>query len=107
MTDVLEILETDTEAKGQATRYRKSDQLYCEVTSILGYSDDRRFRRQCRAIFQLYAFPVMRVRMYHEPDGWKVGQIFPTSISQLREGRLPRPDRRRRPAPRCRGADRH
>ena len=66
-------------------RYRQGDQPYCEITSILGRTEDRRFRRQCRAIFQVYSFPLLRVRMFREPDGWKVGQIFPLSLSQLGE----------------------
>lgn len=64
-------------------RYKKSEQTYQEVTAIFGRPLDKRFRRQAAAIFKVYSFPLLRIRMYNDEDGWKVGQIFPTSLQQL------------------------
>ncbi|MDA1313485.1 MAG: RimK family protein [Acidobacteria bacterium] len=77
------VLESSSTKQAGGPRYRKSSQVYCEVTSIFGQTLDRRFRRQTSAIFKAYAFPILRVRMYQEDRDWKVGQIFPISLGQL------------------------
>jgi len=77
------ILESSTRNQTDGPLYRKATQSYCEVTSIFGHTLDRRFRRQTSAIFKVYAFPLLRVRMYREDGDWKVGQVFPVSLGQL------------------------
>jgi glutathione synthase/RimK-type ligase-like ATP-grasp enzyme len=81
-----EILEATERSDGQkgGVHYRASSQAYVEITSVFGKTLDRRFQRQARTIFRLYSFPLMRIRMYHEPEDWKVGQIFPASLAQLK-----------------------
>ena len=64
-------------------RYRRSEHAYCETTAVFGKTLDRRFQRQTAAIFKVYAFPLLRIRMYNEADEWKVGQIFPATLQQL------------------------
>jgi len=81
--EVLEAEASSAEKEASKVRYRQSDRNYCESTVILGKTTDRRFRRHCRTVFEVYSFPLLRVRMYHEPDGWKVGQVFPASLAQL------------------------
>jgi glutathione synthase/RimK-type ligase-like ATP-grasp enzyme len=64
--------------------FEATDRGYVDVTSVLGRTVDERFRRQCAAIFKVYAFPLLRVRMYESEDGWRVGQIYPATVHQLR-----------------------
>lgn len=77
------VLESSPSKRSGGPRYRPSTQSYSEVTSIFGHTLDTRFRRQASAIFKAYAFPLLRIRMYQEEDGWKVGQIFPIPLAQL------------------------
>lgn len=84
-----EVLESVTEqgdnGSGDATtvRFREVDHAYEEITAVFGQTEDRRFRRQAKAVFGVYSFPILRIRMYREPDGWKVGQIFPGALNHL------------------------
>ncbi len=73
------------EIEGDTVRYEHGAHQYAETTAVLGKTLDERFRRQCAAVFKVYAVPVLRLRMYREPedDTWQVGQIFPTSLGQL------------------------
>jgi glutathione synthase/RimK-type ligase-like ATP-grasp enzyme len=68
-----------------ATRYERGPQRYVETTAVLGKTLDDRFRRQCSAVFKVYSVPLLRIRMYQEPeeDTWQVGQIFPAHLGQL------------------------
>ncbi len=86
-SEILEAAERNDEQKGgEAVHYRPSTHAYIEITSVFGKTLDRRFQRQARTIFRLYSFPLMRIRMYHESEGWKVGQIFPATLAQLKPG---------------------
>jgi glutathione synthase/RimK-type ligase-like ATP-grasp enzyme len=86
-SEILEAAERNDQQKdSDSVHYRPSTQAYVEITSVFGRTLDRRFQRQARTIFRLYSLPLMRVRMYHEPEGWKVGQIFPAALSQLKPG---------------------
>lgn len=69
--------------EGGQVRYERAVKAYLEATCVFGKTLDRRFRKQCVAIFKVYAFPLLRVRFYEEEDGWKVGQTFPASLDQL------------------------
>lgn len=64
-------------------RYEQSPKPYCETTGVFGKTLDERFRKYCAAIFKFYAFPLLRVRIYAEEDGWKVGQLFPVALHEL------------------------
>ena len=77
------VLEHKEREEGEAPRYRAADLHYVEALAVLGRCRDRRFQRAVRTVFSVYAFPLLRVRFYHEEDGWKVGQIFPASPGQL------------------------
>jgi glutathione synthase/RimK-type ligase-like ATP-grasp enzyme len=86
-SDILEATErVDGQKGGESVNYRPSTQAYLEITSVFGKTHDRRFQRQARSIFRLYSFPLMRIRLYHESEGWKVGQIFPIGLPQLKPG---------------------
>ncbi len=69
-------------------RYKPVAHSYREITSVFGKTPERLFRRQVATIFKIYSFPLFKIRMYREEKDWKVGQIFPTSISQLRPNEL-------------------
>jgi glutathione synthase/RimK-type ligase-like ATP-grasp enzyme len=86
-SEVLEATEHGDREKGSdGVHYRVGKQAYIEITSVFGKTLDRRFQRQARAIFRLYSFPLMRIRMYHEAEGWKIGQVFPAALPQLTPG---------------------
>ena len=84
-----EVLESTQSQEGnkpqKAILYRQVSQAYTEFTSIFGKTIDRRFRKDAEAIFKIYAFPLLRIRMYREQDGWKIGQISPIAVSKLTE----------------------
>lgn len=73
------------EVDGAVVRYEHSVQQYVEITAVLGKTMDGRFRRACAAIFRVYPVPLLRIRMYQEPEDriWQVGQIFPTDMNNL------------------------
>jgi glutathione synthase/RimK-type ligase-like ATP-grasp enzyme len=56
---------------------------FVDVTVVFGRTGEARFRRVCAAIWRLYAFPLLRVRMYENGDGWKVGQVQPLGLPQV------------------------
>ncbi len=66
-------------------RYSRARQGYVETTCVFGKTLDKRFRRQCAAVHRVYPFPLLRMRMYEEKEGWRVGQIFPVALPQLTE----------------------
>ncbi len=80
-----EVLEAADQppGRGPAPRYREAAPTYCEVNAIFGRTADRRFRRHAAAVYKVYSFPLLRIRMYREQNGWRVGQIFPITISAL------------------------
>ncbi|MGE0826939.1 MAG: RimK-like ATPgrasp N-terminal domain-containing protein [Candidatus Binatia bacterium] len=75
---------------GEVVRYESVSTLYQEVTSIFGKTTDQRFRKYVAAVFKVYSFPLLRIRMYAEGNEWRVGQIFPIAADQLStvEGQL-------------------
>jgi len=64
-------------------RYRPRVGEYVEVTSVFGRTLDARFRKHCSAVFKVYPFPLLRIRIYRDDERWKVGQIYPLSIGQI------------------------
>jgi glutathione synthase/RimK-type ligase-like ATP-grasp enzyme len=68
---------------GSETRYELGSTGYVETMCIVGKTRDERFARPCAAVFRLYAFPILRIRMYQDGEDWCVGQIIPGSPSQL------------------------
>jgi glutathione synthase/RimK-type ligase-like ATP-grasp enzyme len=56
---------------------------FVDVTVVFGRTGDARFRRVCAAIWRLYAFPLLRVRLYENGEGWKVGQVQPLTLPQV------------------------
>ncbi len=77
------VLEQSSQGGRETHSYRHSDLAYVEELAVFGRSRDRRFRRAARTVFSVYSFPLLRIRFYHEDDEWKVGQIFPASLSQI------------------------
>ncbi len=67
----------------EPARYRTRAGEYVEVTSVFGRTADARFRKHCSAVFKIYPFPLLRIRIYRVDDLWKVGQIYPVSMGQI------------------------
>jgi glutathione synthase/RimK-type ligase-like ATP-grasp enzyme len=65
-------------------RFERTDRGYLDVTAVFGRSAEERFRRLCGGVFRVYSFPLLKVRMYEVEDGWRVGQIYPATIHQMR-----------------------
>lgn len=63
--------------------YERAAKAYSETTAIFGKTLDERFRKHSAAVFKVYAFPLLRIRLYTEEEGWKVGQIFPVGPQHL------------------------
>jgi glutathione synthase/RimK-type ligase-like ATP-grasp enzyme len=68
---------------GEPARYEAAPGDFQEVTCVAGRTRDARFRKHCSAIFKVYPFPLLRVRLYREEDRWKTGQIFPLSLGTV------------------------
>lgn len=68
--------------EGGRLRFERSDDRWLDVTSAFGFTPDRRFQRPCAAVYRVYPFPLLRVRLYETPDGWRVGQLQPVPLPQ-------------------------
>lgn len=55
---------------------------WVDVVSAFGFTPDRRFQRHSAAIYRVYPFPLLRVRMYDTEEGWRVGQLTPVPLPQ-------------------------
>jgi len=68
-----------------ATAYQRAPAAYREITSVLGRTTESAFRRICSTIFKVYPVPLLRIRLYWEPEeeAWEVGQIFPAPFDGL------------------------
>ncbi len=75
------ILEGHEEAG--KVRFEPSAGGTVDVTAVLGRCAVGGFQRVCSAVWRLYNFPLLRVRMYRNGDGWRVGQIQPLALSQV------------------------
>jgi glutathione synthase/RimK-type ligase-like ATP-grasp enzyme len=69
--------------EGGGVHFEPAPGGFVDVTAVLGRTAESRFRRTCGAIWRLYAFPLLKVRMYENGEGWKVGQIQPLSLAQV------------------------
>lgn len=66
---------------------------WLDVTSAFGFVPDRRFRRHSAAVYRVFPFPLLRLRLYATDDGWRVGQLqavalpaaTPTEVELLAE----------------------
>lgn len=54
-----------------------------EVTTIFGRTLDRRFRKHGAAVFRVYPFPLLGIRLYREEERWNVGQLVPRFYNEL------------------------
>jgi len=81
---------TDEEDEGPEVnpRYVSARQAYTEVTTVFGRTPDKRFRRVCAAIYRLYPYPLLTIRLFEIGGEWKVGQLFPTSLRKLTDEQL-------------------
>ena len=81
-----------TAGDGNGAAYERVPRAYREITSVLGRTTESAFRRICSTIFKVYPVPLLRIRLYWEPEeeDWQVGQIFPAPFDGLRpeEGEL-------------------
>jgi glutathione synthase/RimK-type ligase-like ATP-grasp enzyme len=82
------LADVEEEGPDVRPRYVSARQNYTEVTVIFGRAEDKRFRRVCAAIYRIYPYPILTVRMYEIDGEWKTGQIFPSSIRKLSEEQL-------------------
>jgi glutathione synthase/RimK-type ligase-like ATP-grasp enzyme len=71
-----------------APRYERVSRTYREITSILGRTIEPEFRRIAAAVFKVYPVPLLRIRLYWDPDEeeWQIGQIYPVSLDTLDAG---------------------
>lgn len=77
----------------EGVRFTPAAGGFVDVVSALGQVEDRRFQRPAAAIFRVFPFPFLRIRLYEVDGGWQVGQISPLSpaqVSPLDLGRLAR-----------------
>jgi glutathione synthase/RimK-type ligase-like ATP-grasp enzyme len=70
--------------------YQTVPRAYREITSVLGRTTESPFRRICSTIFKVYPVPLLRIRLYWEPEEeyWQVGQIFPAPFESLQPEEL-------------------
>ncbi|UCF20775.1 MAG: RimK family protein [Gemmatimonadota bacterium] len=71
-----------------AIRYQPAQGDLEEVTSVFGRTTDPRFRKHCSAVFKVYRFPALKIRMYRDEERWKVGQLYPLSIGGLERAEI-------------------
>jgi len=67
----------------EPARYQPAPGDFEEITSIFGRTLDARFRKHCSAVFKVYPFPLLRIRVYRDDERWKIGQIHPLSVTQI------------------------
>lgn len=58
----------------------RGDDGWLDVTSVFGFVADRRFRRHSAAVYRVFPFPLLRLRLYATDDGWRVGQLQPVTL---------------------------
>jgi len=69
-------------ADGRPQRLERSQSGWLDVSSAFGFARDRRFRYASATIYRVYPFPLLRFRMFHTEDGWRLGQIQPLPLPQ-------------------------
>ena len=68
--------------EGSGVHFAPAPDGFVDVSAVLGKTEDRRFQRVTRAVWAMYSFPLLKVRMYRDGDGWSVGQIQPVGLPQ-------------------------
>lgn len=68
-----------------APRYERVSRTYREITSVLGRTTQPEFRRIVSAVFKVYPVPLLRIRLYWDPDDeeWQIGQVYPVSLDRV------------------------
>lgn len=61
---------------------------FAEVVSVFGKTLSASFRRPCAAIFRVFPFPLLRIRLYREEGVWRVGQLSPLGLTQVAPAEL-------------------
>jgi glutathione synthase/RimK-type ligase-like ATP-grasp enzyme len=66
-------------------RYERVRRTYREITSVLGRTTETAFRRITSAVFRVYPVPILRIRLYWDPEeeDWQIGQIYPVAVDSL------------------------
>jgi glutathione synthase/RimK-type ligase-like ATP-grasp enzyme len=66
-------------------RYERVRRTYREITSVLGRTTETEFRRITSAMFRVYPVPILRIRLYWDPEeeDWQIGQIYPGAVDVL------------------------
>lgn len=72
----------------EPARYQPAPGHFEDITSVFGRTLDARFRKHCSSVFKVYPFPLLRVRVYREDERWKIGQLYPLPIAQIRPAEL-------------------
>ena len=72
-------------AGGDTPRYERIPGTFQDITSVLGRTTQPEFRRLASAVFKVYPVPLLRIRLYWEPEEeeWLVGQIYPIALDAL------------------------
>jgi len=68
--------------EGSGVSFVPAPDDFVDVSAVLGKTEDRRFQRVTRAVWGMYSFPLLKVRMLRDGDGWSVGQIQPIGLPQ-------------------------
>ena len=91
----------------EGVRFEPLEAGFVEITTVFGRTPDHRFKRQAAAVFRMFSFPLLEIRFYHTPEGFRVGRLAPLPITQaepedlarLREAIEKGPSRLLAPAP--------
>jgi glutathione synthase/RimK-type ligase-like ATP-grasp enzyme/gamma-glutamyl:cysteine ligase YbdK (ATP-grasp superfamily) len=69
--------------RGKLTYRPARDAEIAEVHLFLGQCSDKRFQRVATAIYRAWPAPILRIRLLHEEDEWKVIQVTPLMVHRL------------------------
>jgi glutathione synthase/RimK-type ligase-like ATP-grasp enzyme/gamma-glutamyl:cysteine ligase YbdK (ATP-grasp superfamily) len=69
--------------RGKLTYRPALDAEIAEVLVFLGECPDKRFQRISTAIYRAWPAPILRLRLLHEEDEWKVIQVTPLMVHRL------------------------
>ncbi len=79
-----------SQSEGTGLRYEDATQAYREITSVLGRTLDAQFRRVCSTVYRTYPIPLLKIRLYENPEehSWQVGQLYPIALDRLEPAEL-------------------
>jgi glutathione synthase/RimK-type ligase-like ATP-grasp enzyme len=69
-------------------RYEPMRAQVIEATCIFGKTLDETFARQASAVYRVYPFPLLKIRLLKERKDWKICQLYPVSFNQLQPEEL-------------------